>query len=61
MESPKNPERVQQIMTNESFQKFVGRIVQQVNVVHKVRMYLLVLRLRRGEGQGIRKSEATKN
>ena len=46
---------------DESFQKFVGRIVQQVNVVHKVRMYLLVLRLRRGEGQGIRKSEATKN
>ena len=50
MKSPKNPERVQQIMTNESFQKFVGQIVQQVNVVHKVRMYLLVLRLRRGEG-----------
>ena len=46
---------------DESFQKFVGQIVQQVNVVHKVRMYLLVLRLRRGEGQGIRKSEATKN
>ena len=26
---------------DESFQKFVGQSVQQVNVVHKVRMYLL--------------------
>ena len=25
---PKNPERVQQIMSNESFQKFVGQSVQ---------------------------------
>ena len=61
MKSPKNPERVQQIMSNESddpkplsptdepCQEFRGQTVLQIEAVHnlhKVRMYFNILSLR---------------
>ena len=46
IKSPKNPERVQQIMSNEACQEFRGQTDQQIEAVHNLRMYLNVLSLR---------------